>query len=301
MNDQTLHAFQGHRDALRAFLQARNGWDYYTYLLLFPDGRPFYVGKGRGNRVLHHEAEAMRQSNLRRTNPHKCNTIRRLITSGQDLLYRIDRTYAEADQLACLEREAALIARYRRRSDGGTLTNLASGLGNLFGLDPETAARHAATLSGLPEDNPERAALNLFLASFGEVSSVPVKPLSQYRNRLVPAAPSSKALRTPSLRNCLTLIVPAVAEGLTLAPGAVLPRSFTLYPDRNEWPLQVSPPESVVAVIENGAASDILKLGLVTLVPAARPEDEGLQLTATGHAILLGTIGRPRLLEWALI
>ena len=54
----------------------------------------------------------MRQSNLRRTNPHKCNTIRRLITSGQDLLYRIDRTYAEADQLACLEREAALIARY---------------------------------------------------------------------------------------------------------------------------------------------------------------------------------------------
>lgn len=281
MNDQTLHAFQGHRDALRAFLQARNGWDYYTYLLLFPMAARSMSARAAATGCCITRPKRCRQSNLRRTNPHKCNTIRRLITSGQDLLYRIDRTYAEADQLACLEREAALIARYRRRSDGGTLTNLASGLGNLFGLDPETAARHAATLSGLPEDNPERAALNLFLASFGEVSSVPVKPLSQYRNRLVPAAPSSKALRTPSLRNCLTLIVPAVAEGLTLAPGAVLPRSFTLYPDRNEWPLQVPPPESVVAVIENGAASDILKLGLVTLVPAARPEDEGLQLTAT--------------------
>lgn len=230
------HAFEGDSGMARGFLRGLPSGSYYTYVLLRPDGVSFYVGKGRGSRMLQHELEAMRQSNLKRTNPHKCNTIRSIVSRGQQVRYRIDRVYADADQLSCLEREAALICQFRRRCDGGTLTNLASGLGNMFGADPESAARHAATLSGIPQDDPERAALNLYLKSFGAVGSVPIKPLSRYRARLVPTMPSSKDLQNPSMRNALTIIAVAAAEGVLIEPGANLPRSFTLSPDVEDWP-----------------------------------------------------------------
>ena len=227
------HAFEGNSAMALGYLRGLPGGAYYTYLLLRPDGVPFYVGKGQGNRVLQHELEAMHQSNLKRINPYKCNTLRSIVLRGEELRYRIDRIYTDADQLSCLEREAALIFQFRRRCNGGTLTNLASGLGNLFGADPESAARHAATLSGIPQDDPERAALNLYLKSFGAVDSVPIKPLSRTRARLVPAVPSSKDLRNLTMRNALT-IVAAAAEGIMIEPGATLPRSFTLFPDMED-------------------------------------------------------------------
>ena len=289
------HAFEGDSAMARRFLRGLPSGAYYTYVLLRPDGLPFYVGKGRGNRVLQHELEAMRQSNLKRTNPHKCNTIRSIVSRGEQLRYRIDRIYADADQISCLEREAALIGQFRRRCDGGTLTNLASGLGNLFGADPDSAARHAATLSGIPRDDPERAALNLYLKTFGAVDSVPIKPLSSYRARLVPAMPSSKDLRNPTMRNALTIIAVAAAEGVLIEPGATLPRSFTLFPDIEDWPLPFLPPEEVGAVVENGAASDILKLGLVSLIPGLHPEQEAFQLTEKGCRAVIALMGRSRL------
>ena len=33
---------------------------YYVYTLAYPDGTVFYVGKGSGNRIQHHEQEALR-------------------------------------------------------------------------------------------------------------------------------------------------------------------------------------------------------------------------------------------------
>ncbi len=45
-------------------------------------------------------------------------------------------------------------------------------------------------------------------------------------------------------------------------------------------------------MIENGAASDILKLGLATLVPAPRPEAEGFALDAAQSARLVALMGR---------
>jgi hypothetical protein len=206
-------AFEGNSAMTRGFLRGLPSGAYYTYLLLRPDGVSFYIGKGRGNLAPQHAHEAMRQSKLKRINPHKCNAIRSIVLRGEELRYRIDRIYTDADQLSCLEREAALFCQFRRRCDGGTLTNLASGLGNLFGADPESAARHAATLSGIPQDDPERAALNLYLISFGAVDSVPIKPLSRYRARLVLAMPSNKDLRNPTMRNALTIVAVAAAEG----------------------------------------------------------------------------------------
>src|SRR3546814_4634134 len=77
------------------------------------------------------------------------------------------RSYEMSDELKCLKREAALITQYKRLHEGGPLTNLAGGVGNLSGSSPFSLERHAATLSGSPANNPERATLNRFLLSIG--------------------------------------------------------------------------------------------------------------------------------------
>lgn len=293
--------FEGNATALRGFLARLPQGSFYTYVLCRPGGVPFYVGKGSGQRVLHHQLEASRGGLAPKTNPFKCNTIRRILASGGEIVYRIDRLYDSAGQLDCLLREEALIARYRRACDGGTLTNLAAGLGSLAAPDPFSTERHAATLSGVNHDRPDRTALNLFLRALGGVDSVPIKPLSEYAPRLVPGYASPKALKTLSRRNALTLAATALASGLRLEPGVTLPRAFTYHPDPEDWPLPDPPPHSVRAVIENGALSDILKLGLADLVPAPHPEDEGLRLSAAQIARLTGVLGRATLQGWGLI
>src|SRR3546814_13594099 len=81
------------------------------------------------------------------------------------------RSYEMSDELKCLKLEAALITQYKRLHEGGPLTNLAGGVGNLSGSSPFSLERHAATLSGSPANNPERATLNRFLLSIGPVDS----------------------------------------------------------------------------------------------------------------------------------
>jgi hypothetical protein len=41
------HAFEGDSAMARRFLRGLPSGAYYTYVLLRPDGLPFYVGKGR--------------------------------------------------------------------------------------------------------------------------------------------------------------------------------------------------------------------------------------------------------------
>ncbi|MGQ7338674.1 LEM-3-like GIY-YIG domain-containing protein, partial [Streptococcus suis] len=98
-----------------------------------PDGRPFYVGKGINKRALEHEAEARRNHPIGESNPFKCNVIRKIIRDGGQLVYQIDAVFNAECQYDCLEREAALIRRHRRLHEGGCLTNLAGGIGNLAG------------------------------------------------------------------------------------------------------------------------------------------------------------------------
>ena len=293
--------FQGEGATLRPFLQGLSQGTYYTYLLLRPTFAPFYVGKGTGHRVLQHRLEALRTSLAPRSNPFKCNTIRAIVKDGQDILYRIDRVFPVERQHDCLLREEELIAQYRRRCDGGILTNLAAGLGSLAERDAFSSERHAATLAGVSSERPERTALNLFLRALGGVDSVPVKPLSEYRNRLVKGYASPKDLKTVSRRNGLTIAASALASGLTLVPGVEIPRCFEYSPDHEDWPLDVPPPETVTAIIENGALSDVLKLGLADLVPADRPEAERLSLSARQIERLIGILGREALLGWGLL
>lgn len=301
MAEDQEHAIEGDASVVRTFLARLGRETYYTYLLIDPDGVPFYAGKGKAFRVLEHQLEALRDSGIAKSNPFKCSKIRQIVRNGGTITYRIDRLFAATDELACLLREEALIAHYRRRSDGGTLTNLAAGLGSISGRDPFSAGRHAATLSGVDPSRPERTALNLFLRSLGGIDSVPIKPLSEYRSRLVPAYPSPKNLRVPSRRNGLTIAAAAIAMGLTLEPGVTIPRVFDYRPDPEDWPLAEAPPDVVRAVIENGAMSDVLKLGLAKLVPGRTPDQEALTIDAGQSKRIIALIGPAQAQEWALI
>jgi hypothetical protein len=293
--------FEGHAKEVRRFIGSLPEGAFYTYVLVDPNGQPFYVGKGKGLRVLDHFLEAMRDSGIPKSNPFKCRKIQQIARDGRELLYRIDDVFLSHEELACLEREEFLIRTYRRRCDGGTLTNLAAGFGSTSARDSFSAERHKATLAGVSEERPLRTALNLFLHHLGGVDSVPIKPLDEYKGRLVAAYPSPKNLQKPSRRNGLTIAASAIASGLTLEPGVVVPRAFTYFPDREDWPLCVPPPDRVEAVIENGAMSDVLKLDLATLIPAPSPCDEALLLDERQLRRLTDLLGAEQLRIWGLL
>ena len=276
--------FEGDRIAADAYLKTIAG-RFYVYVLCRPDGRPFYVGKGLNRRVLEHEAEARRNHPVGETNPFKCNVIRKIIRDGGEIIYRIDTIYDPEDQQACLEREAFLIKTHRRLHEGGYLTNLAGGLGNLSGAAPHSLARHADTLSGEPADNPERAVLNRFLQGIGPVGSVPVKPIDQI-TRILPTTPHPQP-RSPTPRCAYALIASASASGQQLVPGVVLPRTFSY--------------QGVAAIIENGVSRDILKAGMASLIGAPDPAGEGYLLSADNIAVLTRLVGLEALVERGLL
>lgn len=277
--------FAGVRAEIDSYLRTIAG-RYYVYVLCRPDGRPFYVGKGINRRALEHEAEARQHHPIGEANPFKCNVIRKIIRDGGEIIYRIEAHYDASQQQMCLEREAALIKQHGRLHEGGCLTNLAGGLGNLSGAAPFSLERHAATLSGEPANNPERALLNRFLQGFGEVGSVPVKPVSQI-SRVLPTRPHPSA-RSPTQRCAFALLASASASGISLASTpARIPRQFVY--------------QGVAAVIENGVARDILKAGMADLLPSATPLEEAFLLSSRHVDILVNLLGRAALAERGLI
>lgn len=107
--------------------------DYYVYALFREDGQtPFYIGKGRGHRILQHEWEAPRK------NTHKDRIINKMLKNGikvpkHKLVEGL--TDGEAKQI---ERDLICLL---GREPHGPLVNLTSGGDGVANLSAETRAR----------------------------------------------------------------------------------------------------------------------------------------------------------------
>lgn len=100
--------------------------NYYVYQLVDPrTGKPFYIGKGKGNRISAHEWEARRGS----CHP-KCIQIREIEEAGLSVERVIVREFASED--AAYKYEAKLIKNIGRAN----LTNCADGGRNPLNCQP---------------------------------------------------------------------------------------------------------------------------------------------------------------------
>lgn len=94
----------------------------YVYLLCYPNGTPFYIGKGRYDRMRHHIHKATK-TNMK---SQKLKIIREILEKGQEVFIQIDSIH-DTDRQA-FNREKYLQFEYGLRIDKtGVLTNLCIG------------------------------------------------------------------------------------------------------------------------------------------------------------------------------
>ncbi len=262
--------FLGDQEQCKGFVRGIGGW--YVYILRRPDGRPFYVGKGKGGRAFFHENEA-RHPNDRRSNPFKLNVIRKIKAAGYYIAYEIDMITTSEE--AAFDREMKLISALKRLHEGGPLTNLGPGGGSVLGSAPISKQRHAATLAGEPEDNPERAALNRFVLNVAPMMSAILKPISQFTVRPTQRYPSKTM--SPGLRQAAALVASAAANGLAMDGACRIPRQVNV--------------DGVEGVVENGVACDILTSGMAAIISAKYPSNEFFDLTGEQARKAVGLVG----------
>lgn len=248
--------------------------DYYIYALVRPNGNPFYIGKGRGSRIFQHENEA-RHPNDRKSNAHKLNVIRSIWRAGKNVSYAI--LAVSSDETDIYARETYYIEKYKRVHEDGLLTNLAAGGGSILGASPISKAKHAKTLGGIPEDNPERAILNAFVLAIAKMRSVVLKPTSQFTIRPTLSHPSP---RKHTLRQAVALAAACSASGQSLKSGVIIPRMVVV--------------ESVEAFVENGVSCDIAKSGLARVELTEDPKDELFALNAQQTEAVAQLVGKEK-------
>jgi hypothetical protein len=254
----------------------RNRMDFfYVYILRRPNGSPFYVGKGKNDRVFNHESAAINTT----AKSYKLNIIRAIKRENHSVRYEISSFHqyeAEAHQRECL-----LIKQIGRHDLGtGTLANLTDGGEGAVNLSEESKQKHRDTLYGTTGED-ERSIANRFFMKLMSVESVTIKPLKSYKPE--PLSPMNKPLKNFTPRMAASLAASAIANRVILEEGCILPRLLML--GDSEY------------VIENGVGKDILKVDMAALIPARLPKNESLRLNRHGLEYILKTIDRNLLLD----
>lgn len=254
---------------------------HYVYVLADSDSKPFYVGKGVGNRVFQHEAEA--RGKILKT--HKLNLIRKLHREGRQILYAFAGFFS--DEVAALAEEQRLIVSIGRYDlKRGPLTNQTDGGEGTSNPSEESRQRRLATLGGESED-PERRVINEFFAGIGGAqSSVPIKPAASWRD----ARPLRWTDRTygPTARSARAIVATAAANGILLFPGVVLPRLLVV--------------NGVEYLIENGCGDALIKSRMVEFIPNGdHPREEKFSLTRAGFEYVCEIIGGAKLVDLGVL
>lgn len=123
---------------------------FYVYVLCRPNGKPFYVGKGKDKRIYDHEREAQNGHQC-----HKCNVIRKIWKSGGEVQRYV--VFTTDDEQEALAYEVELIALYGHKS----LTNVTEGGEGASGRPHtlETRAKMSAMRKGRTQSTEWRTKL----------------------------------------------------------------------------------------------------------------------------------------------
>jgi hypothetical protein len=138
-----------------------------VYVYKYPDGTPFYVGKGIGQRYKKHLQYA--RLGYKDCNEFKKNVINKILREGKEPI--IEKIVENVDnELACFVEEE-YIRKYGRRTEGGILTNMTDGGDEGFKMDPISVEKMRQKKLGVPSclgvKHTEEARKNMSLAHKG--------------------------------------------------------------------------------------------------------------------------------------
>jgi hypothetical protein len=254
---------------------------FYVYILRKPNGVPFYVGKGCGNRVFQHEREAF----ISIEKNHKLNIIRKHANPANGGYLRYDIEFFESEDEAHIFEKQLIKEIGRHDLRLGPLANQTDGGEGTSNPSLESLDRRLRTLGGL-SDNPSRRAANEYFNSlFGEEqASVPIKPTNQFKFN--PLAPSVKSIR-PTLRMAKALVASAIANDVLLTVGARIPRKLNYRGEEFG--------------IENGCGCEMIKAGLVQTSFSSDPLSQQLILTSVGLNFLRSQFGDNKLRDFGIL
>lgn len=178
---------------------------FYVYELVNPTTfKPFYVGKGQGERYKDHFKE-------KSGNRHKQNTLRKIANQGDSVIVKI--VFSSQEESEALKFEMDLIKLYGRRDNRtGILTNLTEGGEGVSGRVFSAKARRDISKRVAGKGNPmfgkkrtedeKRRMSETRKANLASGKTIPTKHSEEWRQKLRDDNPGGKITSKPIFQTC---------------------------------------------------------------------------------------------------